>query len=297
MRMPGKKCIWCGGVCEGKYYCDVCKQRCFRECKTCHKPYPSINNFPSEESLRCKSCQKRHVTEKEKRLNGLSIGTNYGCGWPLKRGIAKKEFQLRKMSQEMSQQKGFGKTNPNDITHQHEEVASRITKREKNRQAIELVSTNSEDEEEDEDEDQDDEEDGDEEEDQDDDEEEEDVTEIKPPQLIQQIAQSKQTPSTQPRRMKKASRKLTVAAQKEIQAKETKIEAVLSTSGNTGANTKTSKVIKAATTTTTTAKVTKRAKKAKIEQTPQQKNTAKLLASLGMYNETAPDKCVITIRM
>jgi hypothetical protein len=60
-------CNWCGKD-KGlhKYYCSLCEAACERECKTCHKPYPNLKRFTSD-SLRCDSCQKRFLKNKDLR--------------------------------------------------------------------------------------------------------------------------------------------------------------------------------------------------------------------------------------
>ena len=58
------KCNWCGSSLVNSlsnHYCDDCSIHCKRECKTCHKPYPSVKKyFKAVEDERCRSCQNRH---------------------------------------------------------------------------------------------------------------------------------------------------------------------------------------------------------------------------------------------
>lgn len=52
------KCNWCCKMhwCEkNKYYCSDCGQKCFRECKRCHKPFPNENYFICH-SKHCNAC-------------------------------------------------------------------------------------------------------------------------------------------------------------------------------------------------------------------------------------------------
>ena len=65
-------CNWCGRVIElleGKNYCDDCYRCCVRECRTCHKPYPSLKYF-APDSERCNCCTTRNVNQKKKRNKG-----------------------------------------------------------------------------------------------------------------------------------------------------------------------------------------------------------------------------------
>lgn len=65
--MKGDKCIWCGDdKLDHKYYCKHCENHCKRECRTCHKPYPSLQYFENANDVRCRSCQNRYVKQKAK---------------------------------------------------------------------------------------------------------------------------------------------------------------------------------------------------------------------------------------
>lgn len=56
---------------RNKPYCEDCESKCYRECVTCHKPYPSERYFLMSET-RCNSCQKRHqkAAAQRSRKNG-----------------------------------------------------------------------------------------------------------------------------------------------------------------------------------------------------------------------------------
>ena len=63
-------CNWCGRVIElleGKNYCDDCYRCCVRECRTCHKPYPSLKYFAHSDSERCNCCTTRNANQKKKK--------------------------------------------------------------------------------------------------------------------------------------------------------------------------------------------------------------------------------------
>ena len=63
-------CNWCGRVIElleGKKYCDDCCRCCVRECRTCHKPYPSLKYFAHSDSERCNCCTTRNENQKKKK--------------------------------------------------------------------------------------------------------------------------------------------------------------------------------------------------------------------------------------
>ena len=66
-------CNWCGRVIElleGKGYCDDCCRCCVRECRTCHKPYPSLKYFAHSDSEHCNCCTTRTANQKKKRKKG-----------------------------------------------------------------------------------------------------------------------------------------------------------------------------------------------------------------------------------
>ena len=66
-------CNWCGRVIdllEGKGYCEDCWHCCVHECRTCHKPYPSLKYFPNSDCERCNCCTKHATNEKQKRKKG-----------------------------------------------------------------------------------------------------------------------------------------------------------------------------------------------------------------------------------
>ena len=62
-----RQCNWCGDLnkpfAEGKKYCVECSHCCKQECKTCHKPYPSLKYFQPGTD-RCKSCSTHHEKRK-----------------------------------------------------------------------------------------------------------------------------------------------------------------------------------------------------------------------------------------
>lgn len=63
-------CIWCGEKCENlvkNKYCHSCQSKCVRECKTCHKPYPSLRFFKLNEK-RCNSCHTRYLRHRTKQM-------------------------------------------------------------------------------------------------------------------------------------------------------------------------------------------------------------------------------------
>ena len=65
-----KNCIWCRTLTRlipSKFYCFKCQKTCFRECRRCHRPFPSPKYF-TEDDIRCNSCQKKILLEKQKRL-------------------------------------------------------------------------------------------------------------------------------------------------------------------------------------------------------------------------------------
>lgn len=70
-----KRCNWCGKHSSAiKHYCIDCKEHCFRECITCHKPYPSSRYFIAENSKRCRSCQNRWTKYSSCRAEAKTMG-------------------------------------------------------------------------------------------------------------------------------------------------------------------------------------------------------------------------------
>lgn len=65
------ECNWCKKDFPAgpKPYCDRCAKKCQKECGRCHRPFPNLSRFESEKSVRCITCQKSYLTEKERRLN------------------------------------------------------------------------------------------------------------------------------------------------------------------------------------------------------------------------------------
>lgn len=64
-----KKCNFCLAtttLVKNKPYCQKCHRNCFRECSRCHKPYNHEKFFELNE-VRCNTCQRRYLKEKEKR--------------------------------------------------------------------------------------------------------------------------------------------------------------------------------------------------------------------------------------
>lgn len=64
-----KKCNFClqtVALVKNKPYCNKCHKNCFRECSRCHKPYNHERFFELNE-VRCNSCQRKYLKEKEKR--------------------------------------------------------------------------------------------------------------------------------------------------------------------------------------------------------------------------------------
>lgn len=63
------RCNYCNTfskLAPGKQYCGKCKERCYRECKRCKKPYDNAKYF-TEDHARCNSCQAKFLKEREKR--------------------------------------------------------------------------------------------------------------------------------------------------------------------------------------------------------------------------------------
>lgn len=58
-----KKCNWCNNPTEdfevGKKYCKICSNNKYKECASCHRPYPNNTFFQNEESTICKTCENR----------------------------------------------------------------------------------------------------------------------------------------------------------------------------------------------------------------------------------------------
>jgi len=52
-------CNWCGIPCN-YYYCQACEMNCVKECRRCHKPYPSLHYFPDVNIAHCHTCS-RHL--------------------------------------------------------------------------------------------------------------------------------------------------------------------------------------------------------------------------------------------
>ena len=64
-----KTCAWCKGyklLVPSKKYCSDCCGQMYRECSRCRLPYPTAESFTLSD-LRCNSCQKKYVKEKQKR--------------------------------------------------------------------------------------------------------------------------------------------------------------------------------------------------------------------------------------
>lgn len=62
-------CIWCNNpvdLVKGKKYCQSCESVMYKECRRCHRPFPSDKYFTSHPD-RCNSCQKRYMSEKNSR--------------------------------------------------------------------------------------------------------------------------------------------------------------------------------------------------------------------------------------
>lgn len=68
-----QKCNWCNHVYikkhgdqSNKYYCKLCASKCYKECRRCHKPFPSLRYFNSATSVHCKACWKVKKKQEEK---------------------------------------------------------------------------------------------------------------------------------------------------------------------------------------------------------------------------------------
>ena len=65
-------CNWCGDdeveKVPGKLYCVECNMHKYKECISCHKPYPTSNAFLNHEE-RCNSCHKKYQNNILKRKN------------------------------------------------------------------------------------------------------------------------------------------------------------------------------------------------------------------------------------
>ena len=122
------KCRWCGsmdGSCRDnkRPFCEDCLSQCKRECRTCHKPYPSIEkHFPCETSVRCNSCSVRYEKAREKRTQKggglLPNETNSICRWTKADLLSIKKKPQLTMTQEMMNPK---KNRQLSITDEEEE--------------------------------------------------------------------------------------------------------------------------------------------------------------------------------
>ncbi len=70
-------CNWCGTDSfvyneGGKRYCKDCEDKMFKECITCHKPYPTHHSFELNDE-RCNSCEKRYINSKIKREEKINL--------------------------------------------------------------------------------------------------------------------------------------------------------------------------------------------------------------------------------
>ncbi len=67
-------CTYCGQFVDRlvpkRKYCEQCKERMIRECKRCKLPFDDKKIFENEDSVRCKSCEKRLARERNKRKLG-----------------------------------------------------------------------------------------------------------------------------------------------------------------------------------------------------------------------------------
>ena len=65
-----KPCNWCGSTTstfvQNKSYCTDCSRKCFRECVSCHKPYPHEKYFLANET-RCNSCEAKNEKRRLQR--------------------------------------------------------------------------------------------------------------------------------------------------------------------------------------------------------------------------------------
>lgn len=80
--LPEFKCSWCQKGCrelvEGRKYCLKCKNRMYKECRTCKRPLDSPSFFKLD-SERCNSCtrklEKSRLSRRQKQVSKTdSIG-------------------------------------------------------------------------------------------------------------------------------------------------------------------------------------------------------------------------------
>lgn len=64
-----EKCNWCfeyTQLLDGKKFCMDCNRKCFRECKSCRRPFPESSFFTLNEH-RCNACEKKARSAKIRR--------------------------------------------------------------------------------------------------------------------------------------------------------------------------------------------------------------------------------------
>ena len=63
-----RECNWCHIMIQTSpkqmYYCDDCKEKCFRECRRCHRPFREEKYFELD-AKRCNACQRKYLREIE----------------------------------------------------------------------------------------------------------------------------------------------------------------------------------------------------------------------------------------
>ena len=71
-----KQCNFCQNTLEEnrKHYCEQCENCMYRECKACHKPYPSEKFFQIN-AERCNSCSKKKKKKKNVQVDKISDTT------------------------------------------------------------------------------------------------------------------------------------------------------------------------------------------------------------------------------
>lgn len=77
------KCNWCGNYffnSKNKYYCQICKIKCVKECIRCHRPFPDIKYMSKENINYCKACKKtcdKNIERKERNFRFAETLSKY----------------------------------------------------------------------------------------------------------------------------------------------------------------------------------------------------------------------------